>query len=172
MLLGAPDMTSPPRPRNKTNQGCLPCRIRKKKCPLNPDHLGSCQECKRLGLHCEGFNSKLPMWAKNKEKLKLYKEYLKRSIASNRRVMWRGSRPSYEPPTYLSLPDTEALPSHRFQDLGEIGIVYMHPTVPSPAGEPVFALSEMNGGALLLVPASVNPAVLDMQSEYGAHLRI
>ncbi|KAF8342879.1 uncharacterized protein EI90DRAFT_3030561 [Cantharellus anzutake] len=44
--------------------GCLPCRIRKKKCPMTEKDSGSCSTCLRLGFRCEGYGTRLPGWAK------------------------------------------------------------------------------------------------------------
>ncbi|KAF8332257.1 uncharacterized protein EI90DRAFT_3054794 [Cantharellus anzutake] len=49
--------------RNGIHQGCWACRTRKKKCSLDPLNLGSCDECKRLGIKCYGFGAKLTMVA-------------------------------------------------------------------------------------------------------------
>ncbi|KAF8340560.1 uncharacterized protein EI90DRAFT_2082250 [Cantharellus anzutake] len=47
-------------PRNKNNEGCLTCRIRKKKCPLERAPDSTCLECHRLQLLCGGFGSVIP----------------------------------------------------------------------------------------------------------------
>ncbi|KAF8324697.1 uncharacterized protein EI90DRAFT_2241045 [Cantharellus anzutake] len=80
-----------------------------KKCPLDPDLLGSCKECTKFGIKCEGFDSRFPSWTKNPEQLKQYKEMLRGKIAS-KSTRWTAlrtdlgrSHPSGEPPNHAGL---------------------------------------------------------------------
>ncbi|KAF8339988.1 uncharacterized protein EI90DRAFT_2314567 [Cantharellus anzutake] len=69
-----------PRTANPTNMpGCLPCRVRKKRCPMIEYNEAGCHACQRFNFHCEGFGEKLPLWAKDRDKVQEYRAVLAQS---------------------------------------------------------------------------------------------
>ncbi|KAF8318526.1 hypothetical protein DL93DRAFT_2165119 [Clavulina sp. PMI_390] len=53
----------------RSREGCLTCRVRRKKCTGMPDGGGACDACQRLAIECLGYSAKRPLWMQNSEQL-------------------------------------------------------------------------------------------------------
>ncbi|QRW04803.1 Fungal specific transcription factor domain [Ceratobasidium sp. AG-Ba] len=78
--------TSPVSPERKpkgirSKEGCLTCRIRRKKCDQGK-HEHSCESCRRLHIECLGYSRNRPEWLKG-AKVDIFKRMIKRFLAEN-----------------------------------------------------------------------------------------
>ncbi|QRW17766.1 Fungal Zn(2)-Cys(6) binuclear cluster domain [Rhizoctonia solani] len=73
---------SAPAKRIRTKQGCLTCRIRRKKCDESREFGGGCETCSRLHIECLGYSNKRPEWLKG-ARVDEYKRQIKHFLADN-----------------------------------------------------------------------------------------
>ncbi|CEL55261.1 hypothetical protein RSOLAG1IB_01270 [Rhizoctonia solani AG-1 IB] len=73
---------SAPTKRIRTKQGCLTCRIRRKKCDESRDFEGGCETCSRLHIECLGYSNKRPDWLKG-PRVDDFKRLIKHFLADN-----------------------------------------------------------------------------------------
>ncbi|KAG8768014.1 hypothetical protein FRC12_005879, partial [Ceratobasidium sp. 428] len=65
----------------RSKEGCLTCRIRRKKCDQGK-HEHSCESCRRLHIECLGYSRNRPEWLKG-AKVEVFKRMIKRFLAEN-----------------------------------------------------------------------------------------
>ncbi|KAF8606510.1 hypothetical protein BDV93DRAFT_553680 [Ceratobasidium sp. AG-I] len=71
-----------PSKRIRSKDGCLTCRIRRKKCDGSRDHADGCETCARLHIECLGYSTKRPEWLKG-EQVNDYKRRIKHFLADH-----------------------------------------------------------------------------------------
>ncbi|KAF8896477.1 fungal-specific transcription factor domain-containing protein [Infundibulicybe gibba] len=92
----------------RAKSGCYTCRIRRKKCDEQPNHLGHCQTCVRLRLQCLGFGTKRPEWLRESHNVTELREKIKTFLASQGMIKGHsgsGPRNAEHEPEMLRLQD-------------------------------------------------------------------
>lgn len=102
-------LTEPKPKRQRTKAGCITCRVRGKKCDEQKvDNGESCETCKRLRLHCLGFQDRRPDWLRTKENIKIWRKRVTEFLMSQGLVKGHagcGLRPGSTPDASLTLED-------------------------------------------------------------------
>lgn len=101
--------TTPSR-RVRSKDGCLTCRIRRKKCDGARDHDGGCDTCARLHIECLGYSTKRPEWLKG-EHVNAFKRKIKHFLADHNAK----SSSRVQEGAFLNLSDLRTPPAPREQ---------------------------------------------------------
>ncbi|KAF8322532.1 hypothetical protein DL93DRAFT_2093145 [Clavulina sp. PMI_390] len=72
--------------RERTKDGCITCRMRRKKCETEKTADGSCTTCHRLGIDCLGFGAKRPDWMKDNALVHQKRQEIKEHLVATGQV--------------------------------------------------------------------------------------
>ncbi|KAG8818897.1 hypothetical protein FRC19_010251 [Serendipita sp. 401] len=101
------DLGEPKPKRQRTKAGCITCRVRGKKCDeTRMDNGETCETCKRLRLHCLGFQDRRPDWLRSKENIKTWRKRVTDFLLSQGLVKGHagcGLRPGNLPDAVLTI---------------------------------------------------------------------
>lgn len=101
--------TTPSR-RVRSKDGCLTCRIRRKKCDASRDHDNGCETCARLHIECLGYSTKRPEWLKG-DHVNDFKRRIKHFLADHNAK----SSSRVQEGAFLNLSDLREPPAPREQ---------------------------------------------------------